>query len=62
MFAGSSRGQEGESRRALAFYWIDASFLSPHDSAETIRRALNLGVNVKMITGMVRLWCHQFHY
>lgn len=22
-----------------------------HDSAETIRRALNLGVNVKMITG-----------
>lgn len=23
-----------------------------HDSAETIRRALNLGVNVKMITGM----------
>jgi hypothetical protein len=24
-----------------------------HDSAETIRRALNLGVNVKMITGML---------
>lgn len=24
-----------------------------HDSAETIRRALNLGVNVKMITGMI---------
>lgn len=23
-----------------------------HDSAETIRQALNLGVNVKMITGM----------
>jgi hypothetical protein len=23
-----------------------------HDSAETIRRALNLGVNVKMITGI----------
>jgi len=23
-----------------------------HDSAETIRRALNLGVNVKMITGL----------
>lgn len=23
-----------------------------HDSAETIKRALNLGVNVKMITGM----------
>lgn len=23
-----------------------------HDSAETIRRALNLGVSVKMITGM----------
>ena len=23
-----------------------------HDSAETIRRALNLGVNVKMITGV----------
>ena len=22
-----------------------------HDSAETIRRALNLGVNIKMITG-----------
>lgn len=30
-----------------------------HDSAETIRRALNLGVNVKMITGatfFLRLW------
>ena len=27
-----------------------------HDSAETIRRALNLGVNVKMITG-----AFQFH-
>lgn len=26
-----------------------------HDSAETIRRALNLGVNVKMITGLVSL-------
>lgn len=26
-----------------------------HDSAETIRRALNLGVNVKMITGMYLL-------
>lgn len=25
-----------------------------HDSAETIRRALNLGVNVKMITGLLR--------
>ena len=25
-----------------------------HDSAETIREALHLGVNVKMITG----WCH----
>lgn len=25
-----------------------------HDSAETIRRALNLGVNVKMITGNLR--------
>lgn len=24
-----------------------------HDSAETIRRALNLGVNVKMITGPI---------
>jgi hypothetical protein len=24
-----------------------------HDSAETIRRALNLGVNVKMITGIL---------
>ena len=24
-----------------------------HDSAETIQRALNLGVNVKMITGTV---------
>lgn len=24
-----------------------------HDSAETIRRALNLGVNVKMITGII---------
>lgn len=28
-----------------------------HDSAETIRRALNLGVNVKMITG--DLWFSQ---
>jgi len=27
-----------------------------HDSAETIRRALNLGVNVKMITGLNSLW------
>ena len=26
-----------------------------HDSAETIRRALNLGVNVKMITGEYHL-------
>lgn len=26
-----------------------------HDSAETIRRALNLGVNVKMITGALFL-------
>lgn len=26
-----------------------------HDSAETIRRALNLGVNVKMITGICPL-------
>lgn len=25
-----------------------------HDSAETIRRALNLGVNVKMITGRLQ--------
>lgn len=25
-----------------------------HDSAETIRRALHLGVNVKMITGKIR--------
>lgn len=32
-----------------------------HDSAETIRRALNLGVNVKMITGnssFVLILCH----
>ena len=28
-----------------------------HDSAETIRRALNLGVNVKMITGMQKTNC-----
>lgn len=27
-----------------------------HDSAETIRRALNLGVNVKMITGNESLY------
>jgi hypothetical protein len=26
-----------------------------HDSAETIQRALNLGVNVKMITGTVAI-------
>lgn len=30
-----------------------------HDSAETIRRALNLGVNVKMITGNL---CFLFFY
>ena len=29
-----------------------------HDSAETIRRALNLGVNVKMITGNICI--HRF--
>lgn len=28
-----------------------------HDSAETIRRALNLGVNVKMITGQIFFTC-----
>lgn len=28
-----------------------------HDSAETIRRALNLGVNVKMITGSSSICC-----
>lgn len=28
-----------------------------HDSAETIRRALNLGVNVKMITGIYWHYC-----
>ena len=28
-----------------------------HDSAETIRRALNLGVNVKMITGTPPFSC-----
>lgn len=41
-----------------------------HDSAETIRRALNLGVNVKMITGwllsdslfvVVELWYFHVH-
>lgn len=32
-----------------------------HDSAETIRRALNLGVNVKMITGALSL-CLLFVY
>lgn len=26
-----------------------------HDSGETIKRALNLGVNVKMITGIIQL-------
>lgn len=33
-----------------------------HDSAETIRRALNLGVNVKMITGACSniLYCQFF--
>ena len=29
-----------------------------HDSVETIIRALNIGVNFKMITRMVNLWCH----
>ena len=27
-----------------------------HDNAETIRRALNLGVNVKMITGKLNIF------
>jgi hypothetical protein len=31
-----------------------------HDSAETIRRALNLGVNVKMITGNFLLFDNLF--
>lgn len=36
-----------------------------HDSAETIRRALNLGVNVKMITGrlhfpLIFVKCHDY--
>lgn len=30
-----------------------------HDSAETIRRALNLGVNVKMITGHFFAFCSE---
>lgn len=30
-----------------------------HDSAETIRRALELGVSVKMITGMLNKLCYQ---
>lgn len=33
-----------------------------HDSAETIRRALNLGVNVKMITGTTCLSLLQINY
>lgn len=33
-----------------------------HDSAETIRRALNLGVNVKMITGKSMFWLLLFLY
>lgn len=33
-----------------------------HDSAETIRRALNLGVNVKMITGESMFWLLLFLY
>ncbi|KAL3641237.1 hypothetical protein CASFOL_016205 [Castilleja foliolosa] len=49
---GSSRRNERESRRPLAVYLSNALFDPPrHDSAETTRRALNLGVNVKMITG-----------
>ncbi|KAI8016586.1 Plasma membrane ATPase 4, partial [Camellia lanceoleosa] len=36
---------------SIAIYWIIALFDPPrHDSAETIRGALHLGVNVKMIT------------
>lgn len=31
-----------------------------HDSAETIRRALNLGVNVKMITGKFEFYFFVF--
>ena len=31
-----------------------------HDSAETIRRALNLGVNVKMITGCSDITFQQY--
>jgi H+-transporting ATPase len=33
-----------------------------HDSAETIRRALNLGVNVKMITGLSCFICMRALY
>lgn len=32
-----------------------------HDSAETIRRALNLGVNVKMITGISEFFVFTFN-
>lgn len=32
-----------------------------HDSAETIRRALNLGVNVKMITGTSGFFIFMFN-
>lgn len=45
-----------KSKESLGAPWEFVGLLSlfdppRHDSAETIRRALNLGVNVKMITG-----------
>jgi hypothetical protein len=33
-----------------------------HDSAETIRKALHLGVNVKMITGMYKYYKNRKQY
>ena len=54
---GSSRGNERKCREAVQFIVLMPLFAPPrHDRAETIRRALNLGVNVQMITS-----AFQFH-
>ena len=56
MFAGSSRGKEGESK--WHFIGLMPLFDPPrHESVETIKRVLNLDENIKMITGMVNLRC-----
>lgn len=49
-------GRKESSGAPWQFFGLLPLFDPPrHDSAETIRRALNLGVNVKMITGLASL-------